>query len=640
MKKYFYILVLFFLINSFKLSAQNTAAEKARIVFNLAKEITWENENDIVNYTIGILEQKDSVYNTFVGFKESHQLLKAKPVEIIQFKKIGALKEYLDYNDIQIFYLSGKYLKEQDTVASLFNNHATLLIFDNAKSKEKCVVNLLDNPDKYYEINYKNALAHHLKLTENILVLGGDEHLLREMYLDSMKVLRQERDNILLKLYRIEDQEARLELRHQELLNREQELDSVNNLLREQKHLIKEQKRILRKNLIYIQKQKKEIKDLKLTYQEQLNRIDSVELELKNRQEELNIKQKKLHSLDKELVKSLKRIKSQSDYIKLGILLFVVLISIVLILYIKSKEAKKIKEQNKIIKNKNEEILQINEELETHQMIISEQNMLLTKQIREITGSINYARKIQLALFPIKEILDANFKDNFILYRPKDIVSGDFYWFRQIGEKIIVVVADCTGHGVPGAFMSVLGMTFLSEVTSMYNEKASIILEKVREKLIKSLDQETDDFQVRDGIDMALAIIDKKNKMINFSGAYNSMVKISRENGEVNLVEIKGDNMPVGYHFHWEKLRNFTEYQIKYKPGDRIYMFSDGYKDQFGGKKGRKLSKKRFYDLLKSLQHKKIIEQKAELNKFLDKWMEGSKIGQVDDVLVLGLELK
>ncbi len=632
------ILFLLFFLNTKNFFAQISAVEKARIVFNLAKEIEWLDDEEIFTYRIGVIENKDSVYNTFKEFASTNQLLKSKALEVYKFNKIEELNNFLQQKDLQIFYLSGKLLKHNDTIAKLFDHKNVLLVFDNAESKENCVVNLLNNPEKYYEINYKNALKHRLKLTENILLLGGDENLLREMYRDSMQILREERAKALLKLYRIQDQEKRLKLRQEELLMQEQKLDSLNSIVTNQKQIIEKQKYILRKNLQDIIKQKKEIRKLKQIYTLQLNKIDSVKQELLKKQQQLELKQNKLNSLDEELVKSLKRIKTQSDYIKLGILFFVILLSTILVLYIKNKEAQKIKQQNIIIKQKSEEIASINEELENQQIIVSEQNKLLTKQIREITSSINYARRIQLALFPIKEVLDNNFSDNFILYRPKDIVSGDFYWFRKIENKIIIVVADCTGHGVPGAFMSILGMTFLSEITNTYNDRANIILELLREKIINSLEQEKD-IPVKDGMDISLAIIDKDKKNISFAGAYNSLVKISKENESHSLHEYKGDNMPVGYHFNFEKKKHFTEKKVTYKKGERIYMFSDGFKDQFGGKKGRKLNKKRFFDVLVKVQNKKMKEQKIELENFFEKWMSSSKIGQVDDVLVVGLQL-
>ncbi len=632
------ILFLLFFLNTKNFFAQISAVEKARIVFNLAKEIEWLDDEEIFTYRIGVIENKDSVYNTFKEFASTNQLLKSKALEVYKFNKIEELNNFLQQKDLQIFYLSGKLLKHNDTIAKLFDHKNVLLVFDNAESKENCVVNLLNNPEKYYEINYKNALKHRLKLTENILLLGGDEHLLREMYRDSMQILREERAKALLKLYRIQDQEKRLKLRQEELLMQEQKLDSLNSIVTNQKQIIEKQKYILRKNLQDIIKQKKEIRKLKQIYTLQLNKIDSVKQELLKKQQQLELKQNKLNSLEEELVKSLKRIKTQSDYIKLGILFFVILLSTILVLYIKNKEAQKIKQQNIIIKQKSEEIASINEELENQQIIVSEQNKLLTKQIREITSSINYARRIQLALFPIKEVLDNNFSDNFILYRPKDIVSGDFYWFRKIENKIIIVVADCTGHGVPGAFMSILGMTFLSEITNTYNDRANIILELLREKIINSLEQEKD-IPVKDGMDISLAIIDKDKKNISFAGAYNSLVKISKENESHSLHEYKGDNMPVGYHFNFEKKKHFTEKKVTYKKGERIYMFSDGFKDQFGGKKGRKLNKKRFFDVLVKVQNKKMKEQKIELENFFEKWMSSSKIGQVDDVLVVGLQL-
>lgn len=634
------ILVFILFIGQFAfISAQNTAAEKARIVFNLAKEITWANENNIIEYKIGVWEEKDSIYNTFLDFKESNELLKSKQIEVIKFQKIDELIDYLKNNQLEIFYLSGKYLKYADTIAVLFDNKACLTVCDNAESVENCVVNLLNREDKYYEINYLEAKNHGLLLTENILVLGGNEQLLREMYLDSMKVLRKERENILFKLYRIQDQETRLGLREQELLEQQKRLDSINSVLEEKNYLIKKQQKILKENISYIAKQKRDISRLKTTYINQLSKIDSIQNELLIKQTELNEKKNKLNSLDKELISSLKQIKSQSDFIKLGIVVFVVLMSVIFILYVRNKEAEKIKEQNRIIKNKNEEILQINDELEEKQHIISEQNKLLSTQIKEITGSINYAKRIQLALLPVKDTLDANFKDNFILYRPKDIVSGDFYWFRKIDDKIIIAVADCTGHGVPGAFMSVLGMTHLSEITNKHYKNAAIVLEILRERLIHSLERETDDVQIKDGIDIALTIIDTKEKKISFAGAYNSMLFFTPKDNQYELTEFKGDLMPVGYYFQSEKYKPFTEKVIEYKQGDRVYMFSDGYKDQFGGKNGRKITKKRFYELLKSVQEKSFVEQKIVLNNFFENWMRNSKLGQIDDVLVVGFEL-
>ena len=259
-------------------------------------------------------------------------------------------------------------------------------------------------------------------------------------------------------------------------------------------------------------------------------------------------------------------------------------------------------------------------------------NALLAKQQEEITDSIWYASMIQKASLPSKEFVDSVLSDYFIFYRPRDIVSGDFYWINRIHNLIIVGVADCTGHGVPGAFVSMLGISSLNLITTnMEMPKADEILNSLRHDVIKTLNPEGCTDCLKDGMDISLAIIDTEKKEIEFAGAYNSLYLI--HNGE--LFEKKADRMPVGV---YDKDHvPFTATRFGYEKNDVIYMFSDGYSDQFGGADNSKYKSKNFKNLVTSNSKKPMGEQSRLLEQAHLDWRGDSP--QIDDILVVGIRL-
>lgn len=215
-------------------------------------------------------------------------------------------------------------------------------------------------------------------------------------------------------------------------------------------------------------------------------------------------------------------------------------------------------------------------------IILTEQRDQISHQNTIITDSIEYAKRIQSALFPQDKFLAEKLRDYFVYMNPKNIVSGDFYWIAEKENKIIITVSDCTGHGVPGAFMSMLGIAFLSEIVNKSNEvEANEILEQLREKIIDSLHQEYGIKGSKDGMDMALCIIDKKTQKMQYSGAYNSVLVV--RNKEIH--EIKADKMPIGIHAV-KVNKGFANRDFDLKKEDMLYLFSDGYVDQFGGETG------------------------------------------------------
>jgi serine phosphatase RsbU (regulator of sigma subunit) len=264
--------------------------------------------------------------------------------------------------------------------------------------------------------------------------------------------------------------------------------------------------------------------------------------------------------------------------------------------------------------------------------LLEEQKEEIEKQKQEITDSIIYAKRIQTAILPTPSWVNTNLPEHFILFRPRDIVSGDYYWMNKIDNKIIVAAADCTGHGVPGAFMSMLGVSFLNEIVNKNNiVQPNIILNQLRSQVKHTLDQTGKEGEAKDGMDIALCVMDIENMVLQYAGAYNPLYLF--RNGE--LLETKADRMPIGIYIREKE--SFTNNEIKLEKGDTFYIFSDGYADQFGGEKGGKFKTKAFKQLLADIQSKSMEEQHEILNKTIDEWR--GDIEQIDDIIVLGIRV-
>jgi serine phosphatase RsbU (regulator of sigma subunit) len=255
---------------------------------------------------------------------------------------------------------------------------------------------------------------------------------------------------------------------------------------------------------------------------------------------------------------------------------------------------------------------------------------VVERQKKALNESLEYAQYIQKALMPKKEKVNDLFPDNFVYFLPRDLVSGDFFWVRQLREKSILAVGDCTGHGVPGAFMSILGITFLNEITNHEPLlSANRILNSMRERIMKTLDQTGKKFELKDGMDLALIIFDQKTNILQFAGAKNPLYHF--HNGVLN--EIRGDRMPIGVYALFES--SFTNHQIHMQEGDRIYLFTDGYVDQLGGPNFKKFKFQSFRSLLSDIQSYNLTEQKELLDKEFNKWK--GEFEQVDDILIIGI---
>jgi serine phosphatase RsbU (regulator of sigma subunit) len=257
---------------------------------------------------------------------------------------------------------------------------------------------------------------------------------------------------------------------------------------------------------------------------------------------------------------------------------------------------------------------------------------VLFQQKKDITDSMEYACFIQQALLTSHEVLDNCHLQNFILFKPKDIISGDFYWFKQIKNYLYFTAADCTGHGVPGAFMSVLGISLLNDIVGKRDlNPPAIILNELRKRLKKSLKQDNPNTTSHDGMDITLCLYDLETCKLQFAGAFNPLLLI--RNNE--LIEYEVDRMPVGV--HPKDTTEFKNNEIQLQQGEMLYIFSDGYISQFGGLFGKKLNMKQFKELLLEIHHEPLEIQNQILEARLNEWQRN--IEQVDDILVIGIRI-
>jgi len=329
---------------------------------------------------------------------------------------------------------------------------------------------------------------------------------------------------------------------------------------------------------------------------------------------------------------------------------YIILILIGIIAFIKYRE-KKLVEQKRVLEHmvkertmevemqkneiigKNEELESQNVEIMSQRDLLSEQNQKISKQNKQIKDSIQYASRIQNALLPSTNVLSQNNIDHFLILKPKDIVSGDFYWFKQVRHHLLFAVADCTGHGVPGAFMSMLGNAFLNEIV-MRNEitRANQVLEKLRNLIISSLMQSGEDAVSRDGMDIAFCEIDLATLKLQYAGAHVNLI-IVRNN---EIITVKADRIPVGL-YHKEQ-RPFTNQDIQLQSNDKLYLFTDGIIDQFGGEHGGKFMLKRFLRLITDINQLPMDQQQRLIEASMNRWMN-DKYEQIDDITVLGLHV-
>jgi serine phosphatase RsbU (regulator of sigma subunit) len=617
------LIISLFLLTNVCLRSQSLW-DKAQSIFFIAQETKWLDEG-FDTYHIVFFDNQDSLYNYTKQIIDAGRQIQNKTVNIKQVKNLEELKLQIAP---QIIYISHKNLKDLDSVYNYFTSPGIMIITDRAlpNNPDYCVNFLPKNSEgKLYELNTEEAYKRHLSFSENLLMIGAKEDVLRTMYRDTVMTLRNRIENLKKQVYIIQEQQRIIDLKkelldslQQKISNQKNEAERLKRYIANIQHnlLAKKQELALHRKLLEAEKNK--------LISEQ-NKQKELENKLKTEEEKIKAKEAHLKNINQELTKALKRIQTQADIIKLAILILFALLSVV---YLYAMSRKK----NKEIQEKNDEIVQINEELKQNQKIIEEKNTLLSEHIKEIQWSLQYAEKIQKALLPTDKQLSAFFKSYFLIYLPKNIVSGDFYYINQKGKYKFFGVGDCTGHGVGGALMSIMSITSLHEIIQATNVyEAGKILDALRSKIKKIFKHFGNESST--GLDMVFCIYNTETKELQYSGAYLSLFLVHNE----EIVEYKATRNPIG---SYPKEIDFETKGIVFHEGDKLYLSTDGFFDQLtlnNSVKKSKFTKGQFKYVLKKISKEKMELQKERLLEIYDNWKNIEE--QTDDITILGVEL-
>ena len=380
------------------------------------------------------------------------------------------------------------------------------------------------------------------------------------------------------------------------------------------------------------------IQEMEAKYQ-----LEKKEQQIKIQETEL-AKQKE--NIARQEAENAKRVAQRNIFIVAFVLVFI-LAGVILNSNRQKRKANRIlKHQKDEIRTKNIELNQRNEEILAQRDEIEAQKLNTEKIHQKVADSIQYAEHIQKAVLPAKEFLEELLPEHFVFFRPLSVVSGDFYWAAKTESHTVFAIADCTGHGVPGAFMSMLGISFLNEIVRKPGiMKANQVLNILRNYIIRALHQRGILGEQKDGLDIGFCLFDQENYTLQFAGANRPLYIIKEQfhqleennagsNKNIELIEVKGDKMPIAI---YEDMHEFTNHEIQLRRGDRVYLLSDGYTDQFGGPKGYKFKNPRFRELLLNIASMPMKEQYKVLQETFDNWKGITE--QIDDVVVMGIRV-
>lgn len=669
-----------FLFSGIEANAQlDDNKAKAVWIFNIASQIEWEEDFDELE--IGVLSSA-KVFEELRKMSENKKI-SGKPVKIKylkRYKKIG--DSYLPH----ILYVDRRENLYIDIIFRKILGTKIFLITDRVHKTEYTMLNFVSDKEskKPFIINDKSLHTQKFKLSKALLKLGGSESLLRELYSEIEIELKKEKEELERQKEMVLHQKSLLDSLQEEVLRQRADINTKELQIREkEKELrhqaekfaevsrkIRLQKRELDANLAKLKKQEKELEDRKQAiheqkklYLKQKEKMDIADKELKN-------KQLKIKDIDAKLSRSIDTVKKKEQentilYALLG--LIAVLTFIVIREYYKKRKTNRIlqeqnisintqkqeiqtindnlKAQSSEIEHKNRELAakekileQSNEELQTVLNQVNDQKAVIQRKNEDITGSMNYAKRIQDALLGNTNTITNTFREAFVVYKPHSIISGDFYWFADLNDIDIkiVVAADCTGHGVPGAFMTVIGHNLLDEI--ILSEKVyepAEILNKMDSRLNYILKKDNKDVEnVNDGMDLSISIFNKRNGTMKFSGAKSHLLIFREE----EMFELKGSIFPIGGHnLRRRKKSKFKTVEFTLNKNDMLYVFSDGFQDQLGGPRDRKYMKRRFYNFLSVLKNLPVDEQTNKLEEEHKAWKQNKE--QTDDILIIGMRI-
>ncbi len=597
-------------------------ATRAVFIFDIARYIDYgPGFADSAVFRIGVLDRDEFLFLELGNLRKTRPEIQGKPVVLVKFNS----ESQITYT--QLLYVNKASGFSLDKVKSVIANHQTLLLTEGYEFRES-MINFMgvEGEMPKYSVNEDLINRAGMKVNSNMLTQAiKTREDWEKLFGKASKEIIIQRDTIRQQLLTIQTQKS--EILHQRAL-----LDSLDKEIDNREKTLFEKQKVLESQFKRINTQQGEITFQKKTITQQ-------QKEVRIQQDTLANQKVKISQQVARINQQLGKINDQESRIKLQlatlekqklILYFVILaLFLVSILgYYVYRGYKIKKEANIRLEDKNRTISRQKDEIEKQRDIAAAQRDQIAYQKKHITDSIMYAKRIQTALIPSLELFSDKL-EHFVQYKPLAIVSGDFYWVSAAGNSQIIIAADCTGHGVPGAFMSMLGVTLLNEIViGKHISMPDRILESLREGVIKSLNQAADEESIKDGMDIAVCLVDFDNDTLWYAGA-NSPLYLVREG---QLIHYRADKMPVAIHY---KMGPFTLHEVKLKKGDAFYIFSDGYADQFGGPKEKKYMTTKLKETLVALEGLSMIQQGEKLNEIFEKWKGDNP--QVDDVTLIGV---
>lgn len=596
---------------------------RALYIFDMARLINYgAGFADSSSFKIGVLYEEGNfdLITEMANLATTRKRIQDKPVSVMGFRNLEKLTH------TQVLYVSKSAGYDLKKIKAQIAGKYTMLITEGYEFRESMINFIVVDGKPQYDINEEYIKKEGMSVPQTLLFMAiKTKEDWQNLFDIASKQIEEQKETIRQQLVMIDSQK-------QEILKQKALLDSLDKEITAKEKALAEKQKVLNIQVAQISRQQGEISSQKQIIIVQQNEVRIQQDTLANQKAKIGLQ---IAMIDEQL----KKISDQESKIKIQlatlekqkIILYFVLFVLILVSFLgyyiyRSYRIKK--EANIKLEEKNRTISAQKDEIEKQRDLAAAQRDQIAYQKKHITDSIMYAKRIQTAIIPSLELFSDKL-DHFVLYKPLAIVSGDFYWVSSKDNLQIIIAADCTGHGVPGAFMSMLGVTMLNEIV---NGKHIImpdqIIENLRQGIIKSLKQVVDEDSVKDGMDIAVCVVDFNENILWFAGANNPLYLV--RGGE--LIHYRADKMPVAIHY---KMQPFTLHKIEIKKEDAFYIFSDGYADQFGGPKEKKFMSMKLKETLVGMAGKPMLQQGERLNEIFEEWRGNNP--QVDDVTLIGV---
>jgi len=596
-------------------------ATRALYIFDLSRYIDYGSAfTDSSNFKIGVLLGDYDLIYELGNLAKTRKSIQEKPVIIVGFKNIESVTH------TQVLYLNKNTGHDLGRVKDKISGHQTMLITEGYEFRESMINFIVVNGKPRYNINEELVENAKMSVPQEILFTAIKTKEDWENLFDiASKEIEVQKETI-------RQQVGIIEAQKQEILKQRALLDSINREIYAKEQVLIEKQMVLVNQFRQISRQQGEISSQKKVITEQQQEVQIQKDTLEKQKEKITLQIASIDDQMRMISEQEDKIKMQLEAIEkqkliLGFVLVALLFVSILGYYIYRIYRIK-REANIKLEEKNRTISIQKDEIAIQRDLAAAQRDQIAYQKKHITDSIEYARRIQTALMPSLELFSDRL-EHFVLYKPLAIVSGDFYWVSSRVNSQVIISADCTGHGVPGAFMSMLGVTLLNEIVNGKNIlMPDQVIENLRQGVIKSLNQVADQDSIKDGMDLSVCVVDFDKDILWFSGANNPLFLVR----DSELIHYRADKMPASIYY---KMQPFTLHRIDLRKGDAFYIFSDGYADQFGGPHQKKFMSVKLKETLVALSALPMLKQGERLNEIFEEWRGNNP--QLDDVTFIGV---